>query len=299
MSRPLNPPSYRRALAELSGVALLWGFSYVLSAYLLDYFSPILLSLIRMVLTWMFLLTLLIRDRTLRRPTAREGLLLLASAAFGTLMQQPFYFAGLQLSSAANASLIYAAAPLAAVLLERGCLRTPLSAAKLAGGAIGLLGVAVIIGTDGAAVRSAVGDLYLALAMLGMTIGMLFTPAMARTMTVREINLFSGPAGIVLMLPAAAGEAAGGRAFADPDMAVLTLLLLLGAITAVSGFLWTRGVAAAGPGTAAMFLNVPPIVSLVVGHYLLGDPIRGTQLLGGAIVLAGVWVSNRRQPSKP
>jgi len=252
-----------------------------------------------MILTWLFLLILLWRKKSLRRPTARERLLLLASAAFGTLIQQPFYFSGLQLSTAANASLIYAAAPLTAVLLENLCFRTPLSGAKLAGGAIGMLGVAVIIGADGTAIHASVGDLYLVLAMLGMTISMLFTPAMARTMTIREINIFSGPAGILLMLPVAAGETIGGHAFFHTGSAVLALLLLLGAITAISGLLWTRGVAVAGPGTAAMFMNVPPFISLIVGHYLLGDAIREAQLLGGAIVLAGVYVSNRPPSQMP
>ncbi|WP_042160214.1 DMT family transporter [Paenibacillus gorillae] len=290
-----------RVMIGLCGVAIFWGFSYVISGYLLQSFSPVFLSFCRMIITSLFTLTLLFGNGGLRWPTRKEWLLLLVSSLFGLFIQQPLYYLGLQLSSVANASLIYAAAPLVAVVLERVFLGVRMTGGKIAGGVLGIAGVVVIIGLhDTSSFQVSLGDLLLLLAMLGMTVGMLFTPLLARTMTNRAMNLYASPIGIMLMAPLAAGEAVLGRNDMTFNGVTAGLLLLLGAITMYSGLLWTRGVASTGPGTAAMFMNIPPIISLVAGHYILGEPIRGVQLAGGLLVLAGVYISSRsilrRQP---
>ncbi|GGG83062.1 DMT family transporter [Paenibacillus radicis (ex Gao et al. 2016)] len=282
-----------RVMLGLCGVAIFWGFSYVISGYLLQSFSPVFLSFCRMIITSLFTLTLLFGNGGLRWPTRKEWLLLLASSLFGLFIQQPLYYLGLQLSSVANASLIYAAAPLVAVLLERVFFAVRMTGEKIAGGVLGLAGVVVIIGLHGASFQVSLGDLFLLLAMLGMTVGMLFTPVLARTMSNQAINLYACPIGIMLMAPLAAGEAALGRTYMTFNWGTAGLFLLLGAITMYSGLLWTKGVASTGPGTAAMFMNIPPIISLVAGHFILGEPIRGVQLAGGVLVLAGVYVSSR------
>jgi len=284
---------YRTEWIGLCIVAILWGFSYVISGYLLQTISPILLSFIRTIVSGLFILTLLFNKDGLRWPNRKEWLLLLASAVFGSLVQHPMYYLGLQLSTVANASLIYAAAPLVAVVLERLFLNVRVTGGKLVGGVLGIIGVFVIIGFQGTSMHVSLGDIFLFLAMLGMTAGMMFTPVLARTMPNRMINLCTSPIGIMLMAPVVVGEVVLNRSFMTFSMLTVGLLLLLGAITMYSGLLWTKGIAATGPGAAAMFMNLPPIISIVAGHFILGEPISGVQLAGGLLVLVGVYVSSR------
>ncbi|RUT47434.1 DMT family transporter [Paenibacillus anaericanus] len=284
---------YKSARLGLFGVAVLWGCSYIMSAYLLNFFSPTFLSFARMGLTWLIVIALLYSKGVLRRPTKKEWLLMVASSVFGTLIQQPLYFKGLQLSSAANASLIYAVAPLVAVFMERIFLKTPWTAGKLAGGILGMIGVVIIISFGGGKFSLSSGDVYLLIAMLGMTISMMYTPIIAKTLSLTSINIISGGLSIALMAPVAGLDVFSGNLIVSSSVTIWLILLVLALITATSNIWWTRGVAITGPGTAAMFMNIPPFISLVAGHYLLGDAIHGAQLIGGVLILFGVFVSNR------
>jgi drug/metabolite transporter (DMT)-like permease len=288
--------AYKSAIAGLLGVSLCWGLSYIMSAYLINFFSPSFLSFIRMAITWLIVLLLLYRVGKLRWPTPREWLLLTASSVFGTLIQQPLYFTGLKMSTAANASLIYAVAPLVAIFMERLLYKVALTAGKLVGGLLGVAGVTIIISFGGGEFSLSVGDLYLVLAMLGMTISMMFTPLVVKTMSLTAINIISGGLGVILMSPMVAVESYKGSLITTGSGYIWLLLLLLAFITATSGIWWTRGIAVTGPGTASMFMNIPPFISLIAGHFILGDHIYGTQLIGGALILIGVFISNRNVP---
>ncbi|WP_336773513.1 DMT family transporter [Paenibacillus sp. MMO-58] len=287
------------AVMALLGTSISWGFSYVISAHLLQSFSPMGLSFLRMALTWTWIVILLYRKKETTRLSHQTWLLLLMSSAFGTLIQQPFYFEGLRLSTAANASLIYAAAPLAAIFLERLTLKTHLTTMKLIGGIIGFAGVAIIVGIGDNRLRLTAGDGLLFFAMLGMTASMMFTPVLAKKMSLRTMNLNSVGIGMLMMAPIAGSEAYAGRWIASNQSMPWILLILLAFITAVSGIWWTKGVAEAGPGTAAIFMNLPPFISLMAGHWIISDPIRHVQLWGGALVLLGVFASTGLPLLKP
>ncbi|WP_336785807.1 DMT family transporter [Paenibacillus sp. MMO-177] len=235
----------RSAVLALLGTSISWGFSYVISAQLLQSFSPMGLSFLRMALTWFWIVMILYRKDGATRLSLQTGLLLLMSSAFGTLLQQPLYFEGLRLSTAANASLIYAAAPLAAIFLERLTLKTRLTSIKLIGGIIGLAGVAIIVGIGDDRLRLTAGDGLLFFAMLGMTAGMMFTPVLAKKMSLSTINLYSGGIGMLMMAPVAGSEAYAGRLFVSSQSTSWILLILLAFITAISGIWWTKGVAEA------------------------------------------------------
>ena len=40
-----------------------------------------------------------------------------------------------------------------------------------------------------------------------------------------------------------------------------------------------------------MFVYMEPLVAVIVAAVLLGEPILATSLLGGAIILLGVWLA--------
>ena len=42
-----------------------------------------------------------------------------------------------------------------------------------------------------------------------------------------------------------------------------------------------------------MFLYLEPLVTLVVAAIILGEPLLLVSLLGGAVILMGVWMVNR------
>jgi drug/metabolite transporter (DMT)-like permease len=115
-----------------------------------------------------------------------------------------------------------------------------------------------------------------------------------------------GPVGIatgqvtlaaLFLLPVVVLEAAlGGGAVRLPvsGATILGMLALGGLGTGVAYVLNTRIVMVAGGTIASSVTYVTPLVAVVAGFLLLGEPLSWHQPVGGAIVLLGVAVSQGR-----
>lgn len=284
----------KSALLGLFGVSLLWGCNYVVSAYLLRFFSPVFLSFARISMTSLFLFCLALKIKGLRRPTRKEWLLLAGAGIFGTLFNQIFYFTGLRDSTAANAALIIAMTPVATIILERIFMKVALTPAKAVGTLFSLAGVFVIVGMQGQSFGLSVGDIYLLLAMLTLSISLLFIRGLTDSMSSYSVTIYATILGSILMAPAAAGEAVLGHTIISHRAYVWVLMGLAGVVAqGLAGFWWNRGVSVVGAGMASMYMNIPPFIALLAGHFALGDAIYGAQLVGGGLVLLGVFVANQ------
>ncbi|WCK54234.1 DMT family transporter [Aneurinibacillus sp. Ricciae_BoGa-3] len=284
----------KSALLGLFGVSLLWGCNYVMSAFLLRAFSPIFLSFARISMTSLFLIAVALKMKGLRRPTKHEWLLLAGVGIFGTLFNQIFYFTGLHQSTASNAALIIAMSPVATTILERIFLKVPMTLAKMAGTVCCLAGVFIIVAFAGQSLGITMGDLYLLFAMLGLSISLLFIRGLTNSMSSYAVTIFSTILGSVLMAPAAIGEDLFSHIQISHSLLAWILMGIAGIVAqGMAGFWWNRGVAVVGAGTASMFMNIPPFIALIVGHYVLGDAIHTTQIIGGILVLFGVFIANQ------
>jgi drug/metabolite transporter (DMT)-like permease len=128
--------------------------------------------------------------------------------------------------------------------------------------------------------------------MVAFSISPLFIPRLSRRLSTLTINVYSTLAGMTLMLPLVAGEGAHSKLVINDQPIMWLLLAAAGLMSLFAGWLWTYGVAVVGAGTASLFNNLPPFIALLAGYLLLGDPIEAAQLLGGMIILAGVFLSN-------
>lgn len=290
----------RISLLRLFSVSILWGINFVISSYLLQNFSPIFLSFARLVITSVFLLLVALRWRNLRLPTKKEWGLLAGVGIFGTLLNQTFFFTGLKYSTAANAALIIALAPLATVLLARMFLREQLTVFKITGAFMGLAGVSIIVLFGDGGFTISTGDIYLLFAMLTLSISLLFVRSLTASMPSYAVTIFATVLGSFLMIPAAAFEAFRGQTVMGHSLFVWLLLIAAAVVTqGLAGFWWNQGVARVGASTASMFMNIPPFIALIVAHFVLGDPILVSQLIGGVLILLGVAVSNQKSLTLP
>ncbi|MCA0757067.1 DMT family transporter [Paenibacillus sp. N4] len=292
----------RTVFLKLWGVSLLWGGNYVASAYMLRDFSPIFLSFARLVVMSLFLISVAIINKSMRRPTKREWGLLLMAGITGTLINQLFYFTGLQESTAGNAALIIALSPIATTLLSRIFLKETITGQKLAGAVMALIGVVCIVLYGGKELGISHGDVYLLVAMLGMSVSLLFIRKLTTGMSSYEVTIYSTVIGTILMSPAVAVEAVNGDLHASHQVFMWALLVCVAVIgQGLAGFWWNSGIAVAGASMSAMFMNIPPFIAIIVSHFVLGDPILLAQIGGGVLILAGVAITNlkRRLPPEP
>jgi drug/metabolite transporter (DMT)-like permease len=282
-----------KAFFSLLLVSVLWGCNYPISAYLLQDFSPVLLSTVRICFTSLFLLIVAMIQKGIRRPTSSEWKLLLGAGIFGTLINQTFYFTGLNHTTPANASLIIALAPIATIFLERIIFKVKFTLKKAFGAIISLVGVFSIIGVASGSFGISWGDLNIVVAMLCLSISLLFVRALSKTMNSYIITIYSTVLGSVLMIPAAGVEGIVSGSVISHSMIMWFLLISAGILAqGIAGFWWNKGVSEVGAGTASMFMNVQPFVAILASHFILGDPILISQILGGILVLLGVFIAN-------
>jgi drug/metabolite transporter (DMT)-like permease len=219
--------------------------------------------------------------------------LLLFAGVFGTLFNQFFYFTGLQHSTAGNAALIVALSPIATTLLARLFLKESVTPLKLAGAVIALSGVICIVMYGGKSFGISKGDIYLLLAMLGMSVSLLFIRKLTDAMSSYEVTIYSTVIGTLLMTPAVAFETVHGPFHASHHVFTWLLLVIVAVVgQGLAGFWWNQGIAVVGPAASSMFMNIPPFIAILVGFLVLGDPIRAAQIGGGILIILGVSVSS-------
>lgn len=77
-----------------------------------------------------------------------------------------------------------------------------------------------------------------------------------------------------------------------PTCALAIVYLAIGGT--VVPFVWfCHGVSALGPERTAVFTNLVPVFGVLLGATLLQEPLSLAMLVGGAMVLAGVSLTNR------
>jgi drug/metabolite transporter (DMT)-like permease len=60
------------------------------------------------------------------------------------------------------------------------------------------------------------------------------------------------------------------------------------------GFIWYyEGIREIGPSKAGVFINFVPISAVIMSFFLLGEPVDLSLLVGGALVLSGIYLTNR------
>jgi len=97
---------------------------------------------------------------------------------------------------------------------------------------------------------------------------------------------------LMLAVPALA-ELAGG-AVSWPDSVSWLAMAYLGVCGTALAFVWyNQAVAAIGPARATLFTNLVPVFAVIFSVIFLGERPVLASLVGGAMVVSGVFLANR------
>jgi drug/metabolite transporter (DMT)-like permease len=56
---------------------------------------------------------------------------------------------------------------------------------------------------------------------------------------------------------------------------------------------WYDALQALSTANTGVFLYIEPLIAMVVAFFVLGEPITVASLIGGGIILFGVWLVNK------
>ena len=298
------PHSDRAAYLMLTGMALCFGGTWVAGAVAVDAAPAFTVAAVRfgvasvLLYAWARLSGRALSPLTRRDWPMIAGLGLTAVAGYNWL-----FLTGLTLAPASDGAIIVPGlAPVFTAVLAGVLLRERLGVRGLIGLAVAAIGLYLVVSPSGATDQQRLlGDaLFVAGAALWGVYSVLARIASRRFNAV-STTLYSTALGTLVLIPPAVLEGGAGRLAAAPPEALagMAYLALFGTVGAF--VLFNLGVARIGAARASAFALLVPVVGVLSSVWLLGETLGPLTLVGGAVVIVGLWLIEHRgtQPAPP
>jgi len=288
-----NQRSALLAACAVIGAALVWSTSYAVTKKVLGGVGPLTIGAIRFTLAAAVLhVVMRLRRRggsgCGARPDARQRRAMYRSGLLGITAYFIFENIGVQLSTATDASLIVATYPLMTMLLERAVLRTSVPWHRVGGVLLAAAGAALVVrgGHDAGGSDRLLGDALLMAAGLtwaGYSIVAKSAGLKQDPVTLTYYQTLAGAAGFLL---ASLVEAPQWKV---PSAGDVLLLVYLAAACSVGGFLlYNYGLRTMSSSAAVNVMNIVPVCGVLSAVLIDGERVSLPQVLGGAVIIAGV-----------
>jgi drug/metabolite transporter (DMT)-like permease len=290
--------SQTRAYAALLLIATLWGTFPATGKLAVQDFPPVFLTAIRAVIASSFLVALLFRSgaadtmRALGPDSFRAFAIL---GVCGLVLSTQLSYFGYAHTTAANAAILQAATPVLVALGARAYLGERLRRRQQAGVAVSALGVLVVV-TDGRLWTLRLQDLRAGdfITLAGLVAWMTYTVYGKRVITTHSPAVTTTAAYVAGTCVLVAEAALTAPLFPRPVLTSVrawTVVVYHALFGAVAHIWWYRAVDRVGASRAAVFMNVTPIVGVVMAASLLQEPVGIWEVLGTLLVLAGVTLT--------
>jgi drug/metabolite transporter (DMT)-like permease len=294
------PASRARIVAALAVVYVIWGSTYLAIDLAIAAIPPMLLMAARFLLAGGLLYLWAIRrgDRANDRPSARQwlgavqtgGLLLVGGTGLVALSMEGI--------SSGTAALLAATVPVWMALLGWTVFGDRLSTRAVAGLALGLAGIGVLVDPAGGQVPAMLLAVGGAVAWAAGSMRSRVVAAPTRPLVAASMEML-GASALFLVLGLIRGEHRVLALATIDASALLALgyLVTAGSIVAFATYRWLLLHASTTLVGTHSYVN--PVVAVLLGWLVLGDRLTTRMLAAGAVVLASVVLVVTGRPGVP
>ncbi|MGZ4401128.1 MAG: DMT family transporter [Gaiellaceae bacterium] len=281
----------KRGALLFAALCVVWGIPYRLIRVAVRELTPATLVFARTALGALLLLPLA-TSRGNVRPVLRRWLPLLAFAAVEIAVPWLLLSSAEQRLSSSLSGLLVAAVPLVGVVTTWLTGRSEdISRTNAVGLALGLLGVAALVGLDvGGANAPALAEM--ALVVIGYAVGPIILSRFLSDLPALGVIAVSLALTSLVYAPIAAFQLPSALPAGRVLASVLALALVC---TALAFLLFFALIAEIGPVRATVITYVNPAVAAVLGVAVLGESFSAGMGIGFALVLAGSVLATRRR----
>jgi len=283
----------------LSLAALLWSGNFVVARALRGQIEPLALNFWR----WTIGLAVLLLFTWApvwqhRRALLLHWKLVTLLGATGMAVFHTCAYIALTTTTALNALLLLALAPLFTAFGAWAVFRDPVTRGQQLGLGVALAGAVLLIAHGSASrllnLHFGVGDLWMIFGVVIWTFYSLLLKKRPPALPQAVLLCASCAAGVVCMLPAYLWMQRGTPLPQLSSGALWGLLYVAVMASPVAFFFWNSGVAKIGPGRASTFIYLMPFFGAVLSFIFLGEGVQGYQIAGGVLVFLGIALMNWR-----
>lgn len=277
---------------------ILWGFNFNVGKILVGQFEALPLAVIRFGFSFILVFPLVFcfaRPPQLGRILKKKIGVLFWVSLVGMVGYSYFFFQGLKSTTPVNASLIMATNPPLTMLISSLFFKEKLNVLQKIGAFVSLFSVSIVI-TGGVGdvlqhLQFSMGDLIVFLANFCWALFNIFSKRYLQdfpSLMTTAMTMLLG----AMMLMGLHGDmhAISQMLLHQSSWVYLALIYMIVFGTVLPYLFWNYGVSQLGASQAAIFLNLMPVVTILVA-IIMGQAISWVQILGGLGVVLGVMLT--------
>lgn len=284
-----------KAYILLATAGILWGIQPIFVKIVVASMTPSSLIFFRYIFLsgTLFIIMKVLGEKKLLPPKNCWFRLFLMGLT-GVALNNGSQFAGLQYSTVANATLIATLTPAMTALFAAIFLRERLNLLQWIGIFISMSGTLYLIsnGSLDTILNTSFnfGDVLFFFAQMMWAVYCLLSVKVMQKMSALSVTAWAGIIGG--MLTGIWGEFTEGIALPEFSMAVIISIIFIiwcGGVAALA--FWNMGTKTVGASSAAIFLNLMPIVGIVGAAFTLGEELTLNEFFGAIVILGGVYIT--------
>ena len=277
---------------------VVWGASFIATKIALQEISPLSIVWLRFLMGVIILGVAVFLRGQFALPEKREWGYFALLGFLGITFHQSLQSNGLQTSEAGTTAWIVATTPVFMALLGWLLLKEGLGWVKTFGILLAFAGVLIVVskgnfGSISIGKFGAPGDILILISAVNWAVfstlsrrGLKSHPASLMMFYVMAIGwLFTS-----LIFLFAQGMAEINQLTASGWVAVAFLGIFCSGLAYIA---WYDALKALSTAQTGVFLYIEPLVAVVVAFFILGEAMTLASLIGGAIILFGIWLVNR------
>ena len=275
--------------------AVFWGANYAATKYAAGSLPPTLLVALRFAGGGLLLLVILRLLEPESRLKRGELLPMIGLGCFGVAAAQTSFTFGVSMTTASNTGLIFATAPVWGMILGSLLGLERPTAWGMLGVALSILGVGIVVYDGlGSGDTSTVGDGLVLLASLCVgAYTVLSIPVLDRYSPLAVATyptLFASPIAALLAAPYLPGLDWGS---VTPAVWA-TVGYSVAFATAFAFAAWQRGISRIGANRVLVYQYLITLTGVASGIVFFGESLGPEKILGGSVILLGVYLARRR-----
>lgn len=283
-----------QAVSFLVLANLFWAGNYVFGKYVVSEMTPIQMTFVRWLLAVLILFPL---AQVLEKPkwgqVWKRWKILLIMSLLGIVGYNVLLYEALRFTTSLNAALVNSINPAVIAIFAVWFLKEKLSVTNSLGLVISLFGVLLVL-THGALLQIFTihynqGDLLMLLAITVWTFYTLIGKKLGNVPPIAATAV-SATLGLIVLLPF---FLTSGFSYRLSQTATIGIIYIVLFPSVCSFVFWNSAIRVIGASKAGIYLNMLTVFTALIS-LILGKPITLPQIMGGVLVIIGVYLTNRK-----